>query len=341
MGSGKSYEVTSNVILNAIKQGRRIVTNIDGIHQQKIHDYLTAEFGLNEWGHILTVSNDTVLSPNFWYYGRPKEGDTLVKPGDMVVLDECWRFCGAGVKLDPHLMIFTREHRHFIDDRQFTCDLVLICQDISDLHRSVKNVVELTFITHKLKTLGLNKTYRLTMYEGYKTRGKAIKEELKKYNPKFFEFYSSYSGGQGNEVPIDKRQNVLNSWKVFVAVPATFLLFVFSVWYLFNWFSKSHTPKNQNLTASQQALNPNNPATLKTEIPKQKRLIATPEIQNIVGYIKQDQSIIYYVDIGNGQIQSLYDVPACSAVGNYVYCLIDETHILSKSANNQQIEQKP
>jgi zona occludens toxin len=31
MGSGKSYECVSSVIVPAIKKGRRVVTNVDGI----------------------------------------------------------------------------------------------------------------------------------------------------------------------------------------------------------------------------------------------------------------------------------------------------------------------
>lgn len=41
-GSGKSYEVVSNVIIPAFMKGRRIVTNLYGISQDKINAYCLA-----------------------------------------------------------------------------------------------------------------------------------------------------------------------------------------------------------------------------------------------------------------------------------------------------------
>ena len=39
MGSGKSYECVSSVIVPAIKNGRRVVTNVDGIDSDAIRAY--------------------------------------------------------------------------------------------------------------------------------------------------------------------------------------------------------------------------------------------------------------------------------------------------------------
>ncbi|VEE93167.1 zonular occludens toxin domain-containing protein [Actinobacillus equuli] len=38
-GSGKSYEVVSSVILENFRKGRNIVTNIEGISEEKLIDY--------------------------------------------------------------------------------------------------------------------------------------------------------------------------------------------------------------------------------------------------------------------------------------------------------------
>ncbi|WP_218060954.1 zonular occludens toxin domain-containing protein, partial [Bacillus cereus] len=46
----------------------------------------------------------------------------------------------------PNTGIFFREHRHYAHaETGVTCDLVLMVQDISDLHRILKTVVELSF----------------------------------------------------------------------------------------------------------------------------------------------------------------------------------------------------
>ena len=39
-GSGKSFEVMRSVVLEAIFAGRNVVTNIDGINEERIHAYL-------------------------------------------------------------------------------------------------------------------------------------------------------------------------------------------------------------------------------------------------------------------------------------------------------------
>lgn len=38
-GSGKSYEVVSSVILEHFRKGRRIVSNIEGVTQEKLIHY--------------------------------------------------------------------------------------------------------------------------------------------------------------------------------------------------------------------------------------------------------------------------------------------------------------
>ena len=202
MGSGKTYEVVCNVILPAVEQGRRIVTNIEGIKIDLIHEHLARDRKdgktAQDFGALVHVSNDQVGSENFFFYGKThndhgEEVRTIVKPGDLVLIDEAWRFWGTATKIHPKHMIFFREHRHFVDERKNTCDLVVIVQDISDLHRQLKNVIEQTFRTTKLKSLGLNKSYRVDMFEAYKVRAKPLASSIKRYNKAFFPFYSSYS----------------------------------------------------------------------------------------------------------------------------------------------------
>ncbi|MGV0986750.1 MAG: hypothetical protein ACOYB2_19555 [Limnohabitans sp.] len=61
----------------------------------------------------------------------------------------------------PALTPRSREFLHI-----FLVLQVLMVQDIGDLHRTLKVVVELTFRTTKIKTFGWNKTYRVEMWEG-------------------------------------------------------------------------------------------------------------------------------------------------------------------------------
>lgn len=181
MGSGKSYEVVSSVMLDALAQGRRIVSNIDGLNIERITEYLISKRGIEEQkiGVVVLVSNEQVKSPNFFFHGTDVE--TIVQPGDLVCIDEAWRFWGAGEAIpEPHF-IFFREHRHYAHpETNICCDLVLMVQDISDLNRKLKSVVELSFRTKKHKSLGLSKHYVVQVFEGYRMNAKTQVNLLQK-----------------------------------------------------------------------------------------------------------------------------------------------------------------
>ena len=213
-GSGKSYEVVSSVIIDAVAHGRRVVTNVDGINEDKIHEYLvnTRDVDPEKLGAIVHVGNDRIMQPSFFPDEEKPEIDSVVKGGDLVAIDEAWRFWGTdNGKLSHEHMQFFRMHRHYVHpETRVACDVVLMTQDITGLHRSVKNVVEFTFRMHKLKSLGLNRRYRVDIHEGWKLNSKSrIDQRQKAYDPKIFPLYQSYAGGAGQENQIDKRQNIL------------------------------------------------------------------------------------------------------------------------------------
>lgn len=244
MGSGKSYEVVSSVILDALSQGRRIVSNIDGLNYERFVDYLISKRGLEEEkiGSFVLVSNEQVKSSNFFFHGTDVQ--TIVQPGDLVCIDEAWRFWGAGEAIpEPHF-IFFREHRHYVHpETNVCCDLVLMVQDISDLNRKLKTVVELSFRTKKHKALGLSKRYVVQVFEGYRLNAKTQVNSLqKKYDPAIFPLYSSYAGGKGKEVTIDKRQNMLLSKGFLIPVFIAVALLAFSIPTLWNFFHPNPTP---------------------------------------------------------------------------------------------------
>jgi zona occludens toxin len=224
MGSGKSFECVSSVIIPAVAKGRRVVTNVDGIDSDAIRAYVHEKQGiaLDRLGEVVHCSNDDVFNPEFLPHG--KEVDTFCQPGDLICIDEAWRFWGTDSKIVTEHRIFFREHRHYVHpETKVSCDLVLMVQDISDLHRILKTVVELSFRTTKIKSLGLNKIYRVEMWEGWKQTSKArVAVQNKKYDPAIFPLYSSYTGGKGKELAVDDRQNILKNPKLWLF--AAFLL---------------------------------------------------------------------------------------------------------------------
>jgi zona occludens toxin len=226
MRSGKSYEVVSQVILEAIAQGRRVVTNVDGIDSELVRAYVAdkRKLPMEQLGQIAHVTNEDVFKPDFLpYYDDAKTAhtDTIVQPGDLVAIDEAWRFWGTDCKLLKQHKSFFLEHGHFTHPESgVACDLVLMIQDMGTLHRFLKNVVAFSFRTHKKISFGLNNTYSVVMWEGSKMNKQTrIGDWVRRYNKEIFPLYSSFKGGaQGKTVNVDKRQNIFANPRLWVVV---------------------------------------------------------------------------------------------------------------------------
>lgn len=244
MGSGKSYEVVENVILPALLAGRRVVTNVANLQIPEITAYLVKSGAdASKIGTIVQIKHEDVIKPFFFPpedgKGLPKDVLPVVQGGDLVVIDECWRFWPSGGKMPLAHMEFFRMHRHFINvETSVTCDIVLVVQDIGDLDRKLKAVVENTYVMTKLKALGLTTRYRVDIYARVKIRN-PYRSLQRKYNKEIFELYRSYSqgGGQsGNEVAIDDRSNVFKGALFTIVLPLVVIVFGFAAWGLWRFF---------------------------------------------------------------------------------------------------------
>lgn len=248
-GSGKTFEVVSSPVLDAVSQGRRVVTNVAGINEDLIHEYLVnkRDAQIDKLGQIVHVENDRILQPQFFPDEEKPELQSVVKGGDLVVVDEAWRFWGTDSgKLSHEHMQFFRMHRHYVHpETSVACDVVLMTQDITGLHRSVKNVIEFAFRMHKHKSLGFSKLYRVEIYEGWKLNGKTrIDDRQKKYNPEIFPLYQSYAGGSGTENAIDKRQNVLANKRIWILAVIVFLMISGGIYGVSRFFDRGTERKS-------------------------------------------------------------------------------------------------
>lgn len=258
MGSGKSYEVVSGPVCDAVAAGRRVVTNVAGINEEKIHEHLLQKRqGLNpdRLGTIVHVTDEQVLEPGFFPDEKQPELDSIVKGGDLVAIDEAWRFWDQDKgKLSSEHMQFFRMHRHYVHpETGVTCDVVMMSQDIGGLHRSLKAVVELSFRMHKLKSLGQPTAYRVEMYESWKqNKTTRVSTFVKKYKKDVFPLYKSYDGDNAKEVRVDKRQNMLRDPKVIGVVVGIVLFWAFGGYFTYRFFAR-HTGPEKAAAAAQPA----------------------------------------------------------------------------------------
>ncbi|MEM5426114.1 zonular occludens toxin domain-containing protein [Paraburkholderia ferrariae] len=261
MGSGKSYEVVSGPLLDAVAAGRRVVTNIDGINEKAIHEYLCKRRGLEreEFGRVVMVATQDFLKPGFFPTEVEGSEGAVVTPGfveagDFVVVDEAWKLWKTGTKITPEHMAFFRMHRHFVHaETGVACDVVLMIQAISGLHRDLRDVIELSFVMVKLKSLGLSKGYRVEMYETAKQNNRTRTGTfVRKYKAEIFPLYRSYAGGKGSESTVDRRQNILANKRLWLLVAGIGVMCLVSVRLLVAFFHpKGHVSQN---TAAQTGL---------------------------------------------------------------------------------------
>lgn len=295
MGSGKTYEVVSSVILPALARGRRVVSNIAGLDYQAFVDLLVAEgTPFENIGQLVQISHDDVLKPFFWRTDKPFEdfvsqfqasqkfsrfkskvlnrddvedvdipSDYFVQPGDLLALDEIWRFWdgfgardGEGQARPKAVMNFFRMHRHFThSETGVACDVALITQDILDLSRSVRAVVEETFSMTKLTSLGMTTRYRVDVYAAAKMRN-VLRSYQRSYEDKYFPLYKSHSQAKEGDASaveenIDGRGNILKGPLFKIVLPIGFFVLCLSIWSLWRFFHPK--PKTEISSAVSQA----------------------------------------------------------------------------------------
>lgn len=270
-GSGKSYEVVQGVIVPNVAKGRRVVTNVAGLQYDKICDYCVDVLGADrsKLGEIVQVDNSRVDQEFFFpleesdspfLVAIAKATDaglirdleakheqwknaSLVKGGDIVILDECWRWYTAEAKLpDGHLKFF-RMHRHFLHPvTGQCCDIVLIAQDIGDLRRNIRATIEKSFLMQKHTDLGLLDRYVVTVYSGNKQIKRSFTEDFqKKYDPAIFALYQSHSqkvagGASAKEERVDNRGSIFNRKIIKYGMPIAALWIAGAVWFMWRYF---------------------------------------------------------------------------------------------------------
>lgn len=236
MGSGKSYEAMCRIV-EALKANRRVVTNIDGVNRDKLAEHL----GLPDsdpLSNLVLVTDEQVRERGFWAV-EDRSVDTIVKHGDLVVLDEAWNFLGPDIKLSQDCRSWLRMHRHFVcEETKVASDLLCLVQDTGSLHRFVRGVVEFCFSFEKLKVLGLSKSYRCSVYQGAARRNSAlISRQVKRYDTAIFPLYSSYSasGSSGaKELAVDGRISLWRSPKLLVPLFAGVAFLAYGGYGVFN-----------------------------------------------------------------------------------------------------------
>lgn len=254
-GSGKSYEVVLSVILENYLKGRRIVTNIEGISDERIRDYCLNKKGVKEQelGLLIKVSDEDCQRDDFFPY-KGSNGNTICKAGDLICIDEVWRIFPTNEIKSNHRS-FIAEHRHFTDEETgVCCDLVVINQSVTGIPRFIKDRIETTFLMSRLVALGLGKRYRVNVYTGVKVNKQGLVAQYQnKFNEDIFKLYKSFDGVNGKQSVVDDRQNFFKSGMFRLMV--IFAVFALGLsYYMMQGVFTQDTEQNQEQALNNQQL---------------------------------------------------------------------------------------
>ncbi|WP_319548100.1 zonular occludens toxin domain-containing protein [Desulfogranum marinum] len=221
-GSGKTYEAVKKILDN-LKTGRIVYTNIDGILDPECKEMIKTVCGLSDFAlqrQLKPLAADELQ--DFWMH---------IEPACLVVLDEVQNvFSSRDWSSDKNKFFgsWASTHRHH------GFDVVLITQKMERIDSAVRALLEWTYVFRKVNFFGgaVQKKYLCYSYGGEDTSGSPLAKSTRTYDARVFACYKSYVSKDVKELNIMKHVNVLKH-PVFFAIPVVLLLTLYMV------FSKS------------------------------------------------------------------------------------------------------
>ena len=226
-GSGKSYALVSQIIVPAVANGRRVVTNVDGVNPDLILAYCQERNPGKILGSVVRFTKADAELASFFPTESTGDADSFLKGGDILVFDE-WRlsFPNRGKTPNENLEPFLRYHRHFVSPSGHACDVAIGTQLITDIHRDFRGVVERSYKFRNLKAVGAKKSYSYFVFDGpTQAKGDSYTKGSQRFKKEIFPLYSSYAtDGEATELQTDKRASLFS--KGFVVAGVLSLLFI-------------------------------------------------------------------------------------------------------------------
>lgn len=236
-GSGKSYEACVMHILPALKAGRSVLTNINGINHEKFSQLTGIPESLIR--KILVCISHSDVDDEEERLEQVKQSILEKTEKDsLVVIDEIQDIHpSTRQKLSAEWSKYIASHRHE------GLDIVLMGQDRRDVHPIWRRRIQRLITFNKLQAVGADNSYRWECFEATRPeKFKVVTTGIRKYDSQYFGLYSSHTQGTENKTLYkDARANVLNSKSLRWGIAAVIAMLVWAVPTISNFFKPNET----------------------------------------------------------------------------------------------------
>jgi len=220
-GGGKSYEATVYHALKALKDGRRVITNLP-----LTVSVFEKVFGEEFIASHLEIRTEAIGPPpniksNGINWKRSPSEKLIRKPFSTV---ECyqddWRHPDTGIGA-----LFIVDECHFVLPRASTpvevsnwysmhrhhgYDILLISQGYKKINADIIDMVELVYFLQKNKMLGDEGSYTRKIKDG--VRGAIVNADTRKYQKEYFKYYKSHTASNSS-VTEAHAQDIRGFWQ--------------------------------------------------------------------------------------------------------------------------------
>ncbi|MCE4555007.1 zonular occludens toxin domain-containing protein [Pelomonas cellulosilytica] len=262
-GSGKSYEAMVTRIIPALAKGREVVAYVEGLDYTRIAE-------------LAGIEESRCRELLFSLTREQVESDWLahMRPNALHVLDEAQNFWGNRRKFTPAETKMVTEHRHE------GMDIVLMGQDLRDVHATWRRRVELKICFLKLNGFGklFAKRYSCTTYRhmgGDDFRRVGL--QVRVYDARYFGTYKSHVSDETNtDDYTDSRAQVFSHPLLKYGVPAVVVAGVWGGVYTWRFFHPAAAAPSVAVSASLVGPRVPSPAASVAPVPRVAAPVPSP-----------------------------------------------------------------